>query len=122
VQIEAVEVRLPRPARRHGRRVALVAEPPHPRPRARAQRHPPLHRRPNDPRQQRGLLGEPIRRPRRVVAGLQAAAHQQPLHPVADRRERRRDVGVARRRRRMKRQCASGLFEKHPVQHESVKM
>jgi len=38
VQIEALEMRLPRPARRHGLRVARVAEPPHSRPRTRAQR------------------------------------------------------------------------------------
>jgi hypothetical protein len=82
-QVEPFQVRLPRPARRHGRRVALVAEPPHPCPRAGVQRHP-------------------------------------PLDPVADGRERRRDLGVARRRRRMKRQLAPGAVAEHPVQHEGV--
>jgi len=48
MQVEPFQVRLPRPARRHGRRVARIAEPPHPRPRARAQHHPALHRGPDD--------------------------------------------------------------------------
>ena len=52
VQVEALQVRLPRPARRHGFRFRLLAEPPHPHPRARAQRHPPLDRGPDDPGQQ----------------------------------------------------------------------
>ncbi len=34
--------------------------------------------------------------------GLQAAAHQQPLHPLAHRGQYRRHLGVARRRRWMK--------------------
>ena len=72
VQVEPVQVRLPRPARGHNRRVARITEPPHPRPRAGAQRHPPLDRSPDDPRQHGGLVREGIRRPRRVVAGLQA--------------------------------------------------
>jgi transposase len=100
LHIEAVQVRLPRPARGHGRRVARIAEPPHPRPRALAQRHSPLHRRPHDPRQHRGLLRESIRRPRRGVAGLQPVAHQQPLHAGADPCQRRRHLRVARPRRR----------------------
>jgi hypothetical protein len=36
MQVEAFQVRLPRPARGHGRRATLVPEPPHPRPRTRA--------------------------------------------------------------------------------------
>ena len=45
---------------------------------------------------------------RRVVARLQAVAHQQPPHAVANRRQRRRHLGVARPQRRMKRQRARG--------------
>jgi len=119
---ESVQVGLPRPARGYGRRVARIAESPHPRPRARAQRHPPLHRGSDHPRHYGGLVREWICRPRRVVAGLQAPAHQQPLHPLADRRQRCRDLGVARCRRRLKRQRAPGRIGKHPVQHEGVKV
>src|SRR5436190_24153840 len=54
--------RLPRLPRGYGRRVARLAEPPHPRPRSRAQRHPPLHRGPDDPRHYGGLIREGIRR------------------------------------------------------------
>ena len=63
----------------------------------------PPPRGPDDPRQHRGCLRELIRRRRRVVRRLQAAPYQRPLHPQADRRKRRRDLGVARPRRRMKR-------------------
>jgi hypothetical protein len=78
VQVEALQVRLPRPARHHGRCVARIAEPPHLRPRARAQRHPPLDRRPDDPRQHGGRVRESIRRPRRVVGRLARAALPMP--------------------------------------------
>jgi hypothetical protein len=41
---------------------------------------------------------------------------------MADRRQRRRYLGVARPRRRMKRQRALGRFSEHAVQHEGVKV
>jgi hypothetical protein len=67
----------------------------------------PLHQGAHDPRQDRGLLGEPIRWP---IASprLQPVAHPQPLQAVADRGERRRDLGVARPRR-VKCQRAPGV-------------
>ena len=49
-------------------------------------------------------------------------AHQQPLHAVADHGQRRRDLGVARYRRRPKRQRGPGRFREHPVQHQRVKV
>jgi hypothetical protein len=57
VQVEAVQVRLPWPARQHALRVGLVPDPPHPPPGARPQRHPPLHRE-NRPHQGRWCYGK----------------------------------------------------------------
>jgi hypothetical protein len=102
VEIGPVQLGLPRPWRPHGLRVGLLPEAPHAPASARAQRHAPLDRGADDPRQQRSVLGEPIHRPGRVVLGFQAPAPQQPPDAVADQREHRRHVVVARRRRRVK--------------------
>jgi hypothetical protein len=56
------------------------------------------------------------------ASAAEAPAHQQPLHPPADHGQRPSDLGVARPRRRMKRQRAPGCFGEHPVQHEGVKV
>ena len=105
-----------RSACRVRRRAAALAPPrvgPAPRaPAPRPRRSPPA----------RGLVHEPIRRPHRLVARLQAVAHQQPLHSLADLRQRCRHFGVARPRRRVKCQPAPRVVGEHAVQHEGVKM
>src|SRR5262249_58976919 len=68
------------------------------------------------------LPPQPVRRPARVVGRLEAPAHQQPLHLLADRPEHRRYLGIARWRRPVKGQRAPGRLGEHPVQHEGVKM
>jgi hypothetical protein len=50
--------------------------------------------------------------------GIAYIAAHSPQAPVADRRQRRRDLGVARPRRRVKHQRAPGRLSEHPVQHE----
>jgi hypothetical protein len=94
VQIEPFQMGLTRPPRGHGLEIHVAPESPHPRPRARAQRHPPLDRSADDPGQCGGLLGEPILQLRRVAAGFQAPAHEEPPDPVADRGEQLRHLGA----------------------------
>jgi hypothetical protein len=72
----------------------------------------------DDPSQHRGLLRESIRRPRRVVGRFQPAAHQQPLHPVADRRQRREQrLAGALAGLRHRAQEGVQVFGDHLVQH-----
>jgi hypothetical protein len=95
------------PARGHALEIRVQPEAPHPRPRARAQRHPPLDRAADDPPPGRGAhprarLPAPLRRRRAPGPGAPAA-----VAPVVNRGERLRHLDVAGRGRRMKREAPS---------------
>ena len=72
--------------------------------------------------QHRGLLDEPIRGVGRVVGRLQAAADQQPAHPVADGGKHVGHVGIAGCGGGVKLEGARGVFAEDPVERPGVEV
>jgi hypothetical protein len=81
-----------------------------------------LDRGADEPGQQRSLLDEPIHRLGRVVLGVQAPAPEQPPEPIADSREHRCHVAVARSRRRVRLERVRGRVAEDPIERQRVKM
>jgi hypothetical protein len=123
VEIEAVEVRVPRRRREPPRRVGIPANTPHARPRAGTERNAALDRGAADAGQSRRFLDHRVGPEYVGVTRVEPSTAEQTPHARRDPREHDTNLLVRRRWQRVEIECAGpAIAEEDAVEHERVEV